>query len=254
MSPRPASKARRELATVVSLEAERQLRGGAAAARVSPVAEPSGDDLPWFDVGCMPDSLRDALAAEEEECGFELTLELPASMLPSAGEDVEDEDTVDGEAGDGVILEEETGEAITRAFLCNVVQLRTSDGMEPVTVTTELPEALTDQLDPRQLAPVGRRRRDRDEDDLRLTLVNRARQEIQDGRLEEADETLDRALALLPDDPLVLVHQAWVRLLAGEAFFAAWQAERAVAVPADDPVVAELADALAAQVAERLPF
>ncbi|MCK6503874.1 hypothetical protein L6R53_10820 [Myxococcota bacterium] len=253
MSPRPASKVRRELADVVSLETERQLRAGVTQVRVPSAPEPPGEDLPWFDVGCMPDSLRDLLAEEpEEESGFELTLELPASALPSAGEPTEDEDTVEGEAAGGLILEEETGEAITRAFLCNVVQLRTSDGMEPVTVTTELPEALTDQLDPHQLAPVDPALRD--DAELRIALVNRARQEIQDGLLEEADETLERALALLPGDPLVLVHQAWVRLLAGEAFFAAWQAERAVAVRTGDPVVAELADALAAEVAERLPF
>lgn len=252
MPPRTVTSARRELAKVVSLEAERRNRGGAHG-QVS--SEPAAGelDLPWCDVGVVPASLA------PEEHSLELSLELPPGSRPVASGRDGALDAVLSAAGPAIILEDEDDEdeAVTRAFLCNVVQLRTADAADAVSftsvsVTTELPEALTAALRPHQLGPADPSLGD--DAELRLSLINRARAEILDGQLEEADETLERAAALLPGDPLVLVHRAWVRLLSGEAFFAAWQAEQAVSCPCPDPVVTELADALAAEVAERIAF
>ena len=213
-------------------------------------------ELPRFSVGCMPAFLAPVLPSTEALVpDLDETLELdedtedqptfrgywrasppppPAVATPARGEDESDEEYSDG---------------IDRSFLCNMVQLSADEGGQSVRMMMELPEQLTEELRPEQVASS-----DPDTAELRLALVNRARAELMSGQLEDADRTLERAEALLPEDPLVLVHRAWIRLLHGEAFFAAWQAEQAVANGVPDRVVEALVDALSVEVAERLPF
>lgn len=90
--------------------------------------------------------------------------------------------------------------------------------------------------------------------ELQLSLLNRARQELVELDLIEAARTLERADALSPGHPVVAAHLAWLRLLCGQSFCAAYEAERALAAAPEDPLVIELVEALCDEVVDRLPF
>lgn len=169
---------------------------------------------------------------EEEEWVFAVG-EVPSELLP-----LEEDDT--DELGGDAEAEPSTGEP-ARVFL--VGEEPGGEGRRVL----ELPEPLTEELRLEQLV-----RGEADTAELRLALLNRVRAELLTGDLAEAEASLERAEALDPADGLVAVHRAWIRYLAGEEFLAAWEAEQAYALGADDPEVVRLVEALARELRPRL--
>mgnify|MGYP000993788132 CR=1 FL=1 len=169
--------------------------------------------------------------------------ELLASGEDGSEEDCADEDCVDETTGGGPVAalfgaEEATSGLVMRSFL--VEPSLGELGM------VELPEPLTEELRLDQLGAD-----EADSAELRLTLLNRARREVQQGDLAEAERSLERAEALNPGDPLIAVHRAWLRFVSGETFTAGWEAEQAFAEAGDDPEVARLVAALAEEMRGR---
>ena len=137
---------------------------------------------------------------------------------------------------------------------CSLDELEDDEPTEEVLLRVlvddgDLPEPLTGQLTAEQL-PVA----DPLTSELQLSLLNRARIELGKLELIEAARTLERAEALSPGHPVVAAHMAWLRLLSGESFCAAYEAEQALAAAPDDPVVIALVEALCDEVVERLAF
>lgn len=168
---------------------------------------------------------------------------VPPELLPSGeSEDTEDEDTAPGDSGDIPGMEEHTSGVVQRVFLMDAP----AEHAGGTGLTVEIPESFTEELRLKQL-----RGAEEPTAELRLTLLNRARQEVVAGELVEAERSLERADALRPGDPLVAIHRAWLRYVSGELFAAGWEAEMAYAEASGDPEVIRMVEALAEELLNR---